>query len=355
MASIASVGVGETVKLWDAYATPAVDTYTESVFVPQTAKGARSIVIAYKFGTAPTSVTLTVEQSDDNVTFTSIGTLTNELRDQQVYTTQNFVRVYITAIAGSPASLTLQITLGLLPSYSEADGLNPESLGNLVKTLSTKGGHSPFGEKWEVSTLSGAGGFRQSALQILVTRDSGQSVTWDGNPDCCIKLIARNNAANASNEGAAQGINIQARNGGTNASWVEAISANVRNDSGKTINTMTGIRIRVEDYGTISTEAVGIDVNMSIEGAAPLKYGIRIRNTDASGMSAVTAALHISATATNGIGAFVEFDQDDADTCITAGGAGTPTAPASQWRQVKILIGTTPYYFPVSASVWTNA
>jgi len=209
-----------------------------------------------------------------------------------------------------------------------------------------------------VSTLAGAGGFRQGALNISVARQSGQSVTWDGNPDCALKILVTNYAANAAGEGACRAIDIQARNRGTNAGWVNSLNANVRNDSGKTTGSLSGIDIRIENYGTITTELVGININLSTENntGAPLAYGLRIRNTDASGTGgATTAAIHISAVAPSpGIAAFVEFEADNTLNCVQAGGAGAATVASGQWRQIRVLIGTTAYFFPVCAAAWTN-
>lgn len=183
-------------------------------------------------------------------------------------------------------------------AYGDASFAFSDSREN---TFSSVGGDTPFMEKWTVAVLAGAG-FRQSAINVLVNRASGQDVVWDGNPDCCIKVLARNQAANAANEGAVRALDVQARNQGTNISWCNAINANARNDSGKTAYQLKGIDIRCENYGTLETEAVGIDINLSIENVtgAPVRHGLRIRNTDQSGMTACEAAINISHTSTNG-------------------------------------------------------
>jgi hypothetical protein len=221
--------------------------------------------------------------------------------------------------------------------------------GILTHSLSSKGGDSPCGEKWNVEALAGAGGFRQGAIQINVNRASGESVTWDGNPDCGLKIIVTNRAANAANEGATRALDVQARNRGTNASWCNAINANVRNDSGKTAYILTGQRIRCENYGTVETELVGIDVELSCENdtGAPLKYGVRVRNTDASGMGAADAALHVSHTSTNGFAAFAHLATAVGDGAV--GSTTTPTGAATEALIVKI--GTNLRYIPCYAAV----
>ena len=197
--------------------------------------------------------------------------------------------------------------------------------GNKRNGKRSAGGDTPLGEAWDITVLAGKG-FRQGAIAINVGRAAGQDFTWDGNPDCGLKMTVYNYAANAANEGAVRGIDIAARNRGTNASWCNAINAGVRNDSGKTCYTLTGIQTRLENYGTLETEAVGVDVNLSIENdtGAPLKYGVRIRNTDASGMGAVDAALHISHTSTNGFTAFAHLASATGD-----GMAASSSVPGS--------------------------
>jgi len=169
------------------------------------------------------------------------------------------------------------------------------SAGNVL------GGDTAFGNQTVLAALAGKG-VRQGAINAQIIRALGQDFVWDGNPDCGVKVIARNYAANAANQGAERGIDIQARNSGANASWCNAGNFNARNDSGKTAYQLQGITIRLENYGTLETEAVGLDVNMSIENdtGAPVKDAIRVRNTDASGMTACNSVLSVSNTSTNG-------------------------------------------------------
>jgi hypothetical protein len=220
---------------------------------------------------------------------------------------------------------------------SQVTGVNIGSATNYVLYNETaalftvakasKGGDTPMGMLIGVEALSGAGGFRQGALQISVNRASGQDVTWDGNPDCGIKMMVYNRAANAANEGAVRGIDIAARNRGTNCSWCNAISAGVRNDSGKTAYQLIGMQTRLENYGTLETEAIGIDVNLSIENdtGAPTKTGIQVRNTDLSGMGAVNEVIKISHTSTNGFTNLFNFAGAAGD-CIAAGSLRTSDA-----------------------------
>lgn len=184
--------------------------------------------------------------------------------------------------------------------------IRPQLQGRAITSImfpsqTINGGDSVLGNQTAIAVLAGAGA-RQGASNIQISRAIGQDFTWDGNPDCGIKVIARNYAANASDEGAERGIDIQARNSGTDISWCNAANFNARNDSGSSASQLQGILIRVENYGTLNTEAVGLDVNMSIENdtGSPVKDAIRVRNTDASGMTACNAVMSISNTSTNG-------------------------------------------------------
>jgi hypothetical protein len=181
-----------------------------------------------------------------------------------------------------------------------------------------------------------------------MTRPLYNDVVWDGNPDTGLKLTARNFAANATSQGAVRGLDIAARNSGANESQVNSANFGARNDSGKTLDYLQGVNIRLENYGTLETEAVGLDVNMSIENdtGAPIKHAIRVRNTDASGMTAVGAVLAVSNTSTNGFNALVDMDG------LTAG-AGT-TLVSTSGSAATNWIGRIRVVMPDSSSAWIN-
>ena len=208
------------------------------------------------------------------------------------------------------------------------------------------GGDTALGTQINLNALAGKG-VRQGAINAQIIRALGQDFTWDGNPDCGIKIIARNYAANAANQGAERGIDIQARNSGTNVSWCNAANFNARNDTGKTAYQLQGITIRLENYGTLETEAVGLDVNMSIENdtGAPVKDAIRVRNTDASGMTACNSVLSVSNTSTNGFTNFFDL------TGLTAANGtliSTSGTAATNWAgRLRILDAS-------GAAAWVN-
>jgi hypothetical protein len=178
------------------------------------------------------------------------------------------------------------------------------------------GGDSPKGLSiyQEVLTAAGTGGtgaFRQGALNVQINRAAAQADTaWDGNADCGIKLIATNRATgNVAAQGAVRGLDVQGRNRGTNINWVNSAQFNARNDSAMTASSLWGIMIRVENYGTVNDDIVGLDVNLSDENdtGSHTKHGILIRNTDQSAQAAADAAIKVSHTSTNGFTAFAEL------------------------------------------------
>ena len=159
-------------------------------------------------------------------------------------------------------------------------------------------------------------GFRNGALNIQVIRESAQAfaATWDGNPDEGLKIIARNygnGLDGATRIGAARALNLQARNSGTNISWVKTVEVNARNDSGKNVNELHGVHIRAENYGNIYTDVRGLDIEMSDENLTQSqeRMGLIIRNTDMSHQAVVNEVFKVIHTAWNGSNGNEGFDK----------------------------------------------
>lgn len=199
---------------------------------------------------------------------------------------------------------------------------------------------------------AGTKAFRQGALGITLTRAAAQAdTTWDGNPDTALNISARTNATgNAASEGAIRGLQVAARNSGTNINWVLGGNISARNDSGKQAVQLHCLDVRIENFGNVATEIVGIDVNLSDENSnvdPHDKYGIRVRNTDASGMGAVDAALHISHSSTNGFTAFAHLATNAGD-----GASASVATPAGNTTEALIVkIGSNLRYIPCYAAV----
>jgi hypothetical protein len=155
---------------------------------------------------------------------------------------------------------------------------------------------------FDVEAVNLTKGARQGAVAIQLDRTSGYAMTaWDGNPDCGLKIAVNNRAANGTSANGVRAFDIQARNRSTNA-WVKTMELNCRNDSGAETVSLYGLHIRCENYGTVGTDIIGLDIEMSSENdtSSPTKDAIVIRNTDASGMTAVGSVIKLSNTSTNG-------------------------------------------------------
>jgi hypothetical protein len=213
-------------------------------------------------------------------------------------------------------------------------------------SYSEAGGDSSRGLYVQLAALSGTGAYRQGALAVSLSRASGQQDSvWDGNPDTAVNISARNSASNATSEGAVRGLQVQGRNSGANINWVLGINVNARNDSGKQAVQVHGQDIRIENYGNVATEIVGLDINLSDENSNSdphTKHGLRIRNTDASGMGAVDAAILISHTSTNGFTSFASFATATGDGCV----ASVAEPSGNTTHAIIFDVGGTPIYVP---------
>ena len=175
-----------------------------------------------------------------------------------------------------------------------------------------------------VIPMAGTEGWRQGAINIEVTRQSGQDFAdvWDGNPDCGIKCVVTNDADNVTSRGMVRGVDIQARNDGVSLATVQAGSFNARISGGASaeVDNLHGIFITLEAYDAINTEAVGLDITMLIEddSGGGVRTGIRVRNTDQSSQPAVENVFLISHTSTNGFVNLFYFNAATGD-CVAAG------------------------------------
>jgi hypothetical protein len=193
----------------------------------------------------------------------------------------------------------------------------------LTVSKSLAGGDSAKAMDIDLEVLGGTSGFRQGAMNIQVDRGAsdGFEATWDGNDDCGLKIIVANRANNldgATRIGGARALNIQARNRGTNLSWVKTMELNCRNDSGKNVTELHGLHIRAENYGNVYTDVRGIDVELSDENTTQSqeRMGLVIRNTDQSGMGAVDEVFKVLHTSTNGFDCLFNFAAATGDTAV---------------------------------------
>lgn len=157
-----------------------------------------------------------------------------------------------------------------------------------------------YGLKIDTDTFFIAGAAKKTYLAYLGgDRESGEVVTGDSN-DALLRMSHNNYAACDSNF-IMRGINISInqRSGGT-MGRMEAGAFGSQNKSGGTVPTLVAMTVVPENYGTVATEFGGIDVVLKNENnTATTSYGIRIRNNDQSGVTAIQAALAVSSHASS--------------------------------------------------------
>lgn len=212
------------------------------------------------------------------------------------------------------------------------------------------GDDNPKGLIVEHEALSGVKAVRQGVIYVEIERAAGEEDSvWDGNPDCAIKVRATTEAANAQGEGAIRGLDILARNEGTEINWVNGASLSVQNDSGSRASSLTGISIIAANYGTLANSIVGLDIDLVDEddSGPHTTTGIEVRNSDTLSQAAVDSALKLSHTSTNGFDAMLEADAVAGDGVVAS--AATPSSAATYALQIKI--DSTVFFIPVYDTV----
>lgn len=178
-------------------------------------------------------------------------------------------------------------------------------------------------------------GARQGAILVGVTRASTSALTsWDGNPDTGIKVQARNNATNGTN-GGTRGIDVNARNTGSEA-WVQGAYLTVTNSSG-TVPDVTGTTI-VTDNGGSSTNTIPLIVQDTSQGSSTNTYGIRITTgTINPATGARAAAINFATKDTAGYTHSFYFENGSG----LEGAYETGTTSGSEAGYIKVKIGAT--------------
>jgi len=186
---------------------------------------------------------------------------------------------------------------------------------------------------------------RRGGLTIDIWRSS--SFTWAGSPDVAIKTSVDSDATNASG-GAIRSIDTTARNRGAALTWCHGIHAGVRNDSGGACPELIGLSTRVENYGTMATKMIGVDVNLSCESdtGAGTKTGILVRNTDQSAQTAVDEVMKISHTSTNGFDYLLNFAGTSGDGIASGTVTGSSSLALEADARIAIVWNGTNYWIP---------
>ena len=186
---------------------------------------------------------------------------------------------------------------------------------------------------------------RRGAISIDIWRTADMA-TWAGSPDTGIKIQLDCVATNSDGSGAVRSIDTTARNRGADISWIHGIHAGVRNDSGSNCYEIVGLSTRVENYGVLNTQCMGLDVNMSIESddGGGSKTGILVRNTDLSAQTAVDEVIKISHTSTNGFVNLINFAGASGESIASGSLKNSDDADIKADARIKIVWNSNTYY-----------
>jgi hypothetical protein len=146
------------------------------------------------------------------------------------------------------------------------------------------------------------GGAAQKHYGFMITGDqiSGNASTGDSN-SAYFRVSASNYAANDANY-ILRGCNIALtnRSGGTMGRLENFLG--VQNKSGGTVPILHGCTVIAENYGTVATLSMAMDIINRDENDTSRTYAgvIRLRNDDRSGQSALDSAIDIDSHASSG-------------------------------------------------------
>lgn len=103
--------IGETVKLFDAFAAPVAGSTSFPISIPRAARGDRWFQLRYNWTTHPTVFTGYVQRSDDGVTYTTISTISNIGGvGYLLLQATGYLRFYVAANT-TGAGLTVEVTV----------------------------------------------------------------------------------------------------------------------------------------------------------------------------------------------------------------------------------------------------
>jgi hypothetical protein len=220
----------------------------------------------------------------------------------------------------------------------------------VLRTLA--GGGNSYGVHVDTDVLAGTDGFRQGAIGIVMDRAVGQDFAggWDGNPDTGLRIRQANRAVNAVSRGGAQGFDVEGRNR-ANGILASARGGYVagRNDATGEVDFLWGPSPRCENNGQINTEAIGLDVDMSIDDDTgnPATTAIRIRSNGIVAPAVLDQVFLISHAQANGWTNLFNFNSLTGDT-VSAGDLEPAHAPDGTSigadAYITCVVAGTPYY-----------
>lgn len=196
-------------------------------------------------------------------------------------------------------------------------------------------------------------GCRQGTLAISVNRPADYAMTsWDGNPDCGLKMQVSNRAANTTSRGAVRGIDLNARNRSSGSiTWINGVYITAENSTGCTIADVTGAEIHAKNNGTASGSVKVLRVYDESQSSTGTNYAISIDCTNNSPF-AREFCVHINSGASSSWTNGITFDGnitntfDFADTDGTNGATtkGSDYSLSEPRVKIKCDVGGTTYY-----------
>ena len=206
-------------------------------------------------------------------------------------------------------------------------------------------------------------GCRQGAIFIGVTRSASYPIaSWDGNPDCGLKMQVYNRATNASG-GATRAIDILARNRDTAGAttWVNGGTITAENSTGSGgVTDLIGLEVHAKNNGVATGDVKCLRVYDESQSSTGTNYAIEISCTNDSAFTR-EYCVYINSGAASGWTNGITFDGNITNTLDFADSDGTngakigtySTADANPSGHIKVDVGGSTRYIYLYTSAVT--
>jgi len=223
-------------------------------------------------------------------------------------------------------------------------------------------GDSSMAFQIDAEATSTTAGIRQGAMSISLERTSSYPLaSWDGNPDCGLKMAITNRAANASG-GAVRGLDINARNRDATGAvtWINGAYITAENSSGSGgLTNVTGAEVHAKNNGVASGDVICLKVYDESQSYTGTSYAIHIDCTNNSPF-AREFCIYINSGAASSWTNGITFDGNITNTFDFADTDGTNGATYSSGHysslgnvdgKIQVDIGGNTLYIPCYASI----
>jgi hypothetical protein len=240
------------------------------------------------------------------------------------------------------AKITTQTTATGLTSLELSDAIVDGTNDSVLKIAATM---NCLALNTDPSPVSAAA--RQGIIGVSATRQAGyEFTTWDGNPDCGMKMVITNASANGSN-GAVRGLDLQARNRGSVAACGTLEGAYITSENNNavanTITTSTVAQLNMKNNG-VATNNWGLIVQDQSQGTSTNAALVRLTTgtiNPASG--AVDSAINIASKNTAGITNLINAESATLDCAVVGGAMGAVAG------YFKVKVNGVSYKIPFNA------